>query len=258
MNSGLITYTFGEKYFLQCVVFLSSLRRNYSGKVNVFVKENELTQEKINIYKDYGVNIKFIDNENYTFQSIKPHLVTVSDFEYTFVFDTDILVRTNIDDLFEKNKNSFCICESNLKIRDFKYIGKQISRLGYNHKEFADKTYRNIGVVGFKKDRIFFEYKNIVENCSNKCDAVDEIVFNILSNEDNTEFIGSEYNTLHFINEEKEGKIIHFAWKTHLVKKKNNLFKNKLFLKYIQEYNQEINSIKEKYKNYNFDLSFFE
>jgi hypothetical protein len=256
--NGIVTYTFGEDHFLQCIVFLNSLRKFYNGKVDVYVLNETPSKEKMDIFKSYDVNVKLLNIplSRSTYCTVKALMVEQSDFEKSLVVDTDLLVVNKIDELFDFEK-PFLLARSGQLLCDNQTVTEEIKKIAdLNSVLSQNKQYANIGVLGINKNFPEFQkYKEEINKSINRCSYNDEVVFNIIYNEENTHLVDFTYNILPNtikIVDDKNDKIVHFAGWSFTKKSSVRHTENN-----VKKWHEEANEVMVKFNNYKFDLSRF-
>lgn len=258
--NGILTYTYGESHFLQLVVMLNSLRKYYNGEIEVYLINENPSEEKLNIFSEYKTKIKPINlewNKN-TYSCVKALMVESSNFDKSILMDTDIIFTGNIDELFEFEK-PFMGVKSGRFITKTPTIMGQVNLLSpYSHFKShfhtltSEKHYINLGVLGVKKNTPEFQiYKNLIELSKNLCQYNDEIVFNIIYTDNNTDLLDHKFNVLpnaeDFTNSEidqEDNRIIHYA---------GGSYTNRHSEKNILIWKNEVQEVIDKHHSYKFD-----
>jgi lipopolysaccharide biosynthesis glycosyltransferase len=256
--NGIVSYTFGESYFLQCVVFLNSLRKHCKEKVDLYVLNAAPSKEKMEIFDHYNVNVKILTAtlNSTTYCTIKPLMVDMSEFDRCLVLDSDLLVVNKIDELFNFEK-PFLLAQSGQILSDNETLKDEIRKVADLGTILNQgKQYANIGILGINKNtQEFTKYKEEIKNSINRCNYNDEVIFNIIYNDRNTHIVDFTYNVLPNtikIVDDTNDKIVHFAgWsfskKSPIKHTENN----------VKKWFKEADEVMEKFNNYNFDMSKF-
>lgn len=96
---GCVYFNFGKRYALHLVVSVHSLRRHYDGPVTVFLLDEPHTAALKRDLEKLGASVVVTDRLS---KSGDRHLVfRESPYETTLLFDSDIVFRAPIDDLWE-------------------------------------------------------------------------------------------------------------------------------------------------------------
>jgi len=156
---GCVYFNFGKRYALHLVVSVHSLRRHYDGPIMVFLLDEPHTRALKRDLEKLGASVVVTDRLS---KSGDRHLVfRESPYETTLLFDSDIIFRAPIDDLWEPLER-----EGALVTRFFpppagrlimlKGIAALVGQQRYERAVVRVRDERvdiNVGVMGFARPR---------------------------------------------------------------------------------------------------------
>jgi hypothetical protein len=157
MKLGIVICAFGKDYITQAELFVLSLK-----SCNVTLPVTLITSCKENISLDYFFDniIEIPNNIEDTFYhvDIRSNIYFLSPYDFTFVFDTDILILENLYDNLVNLSNKVDMFYTS---KVFTYRGDEIIKDCYYRSVFLDNNLPNIynGFSAFKKTNsndIFF------------------------------------------------------------------------------------------------------
>lgn len=156
---GCVYFNFGANYALHLVVSLYSLRKYYDGPVTVFLAPDRHAGKLTRTLEQLGADVRLLDGLS---KSCDRHrLFYESPYETTLSFDSDIIFRAPIDDLWEPLEREGVLVtrffpDPSSRLLMLKAIRPLVDEARYQRavRRIADEEVDiNIGVMGISRPR---------------------------------------------------------------------------------------------------------
>jgi len=156
---GCVYFNFGKRYALHLVVSVHSLRRHYDGPVTVFLLDEPHTTALKRDLEKLGASVVVTDRLS---KSGDRHLVfRESPYETTLLFDSDIIFRAPIDDLWEPLEREGALVTRfatppSGRLKMLEGVAPLVGRERYERAVIRVRDERvdiNVGVMGFARPR---------------------------------------------------------------------------------------------------------